>query len=83
MYTLNYSYTLEGKAASYQQNWSSDDLSFQFNVFGGIQYTVRLWAETIKPGPAATESVLVPTYSKYGYIRAMCQLSFNSKNYKV
>ena len=76
MYTLDYSYTLEGKAASYQQNLSNDDFSFQFNVFGGLQYIVRLWAETVKPGPAATESVLVPTYSKYGYIQAMCQLRF-------
>jgi len=62
MYTLVYSYTLEGKAASYQQNLSNDDFSFQFNVFGGLQYIVRLWAETVKPGPAATDSVLVPTY---------------------
>ena len=72
MYTLDYSYTLQGKAASYQQNLSNDDFNFQFNVFGGIQYTVRLWAETIKPGLAATESLLVPTYSKYAYIQTMC-----------
>ena len=66
MYTLVYSYTLEGKAASHQQNLSNDDFSFQFNVFGGLQYVVRLWAETLKPGPAAIESVLVLTYSSTG-----------------
>jgi len=45
---------------------SNEDFSFQFNVFGGLQYVVRLWAETLKPGPAAIESVLVLTYSSTG-----------------
>lgn len=64
-YTLVYSYTLEGKVTSNQQNLTSAVFSSTFDVLGGIQYTVRLWAETIKPGQEATESILVPTYSKY------------------
>ena len=64
-YTLVYTYILEGKVTTrgYISN-SSKILSYSFDVLGGIQYTVNLWAETIKPGPNATNASLVPVYGR-------------------
>ena len=74
MYKLLYSFTLEGKSTSHQHNISNNVFSFNFNVLGGIQYTVRLWAATVKPGQEAIESTLVPTYSKYWCTRHLLHL---------
>lgn len=62
LYTLVYSYNLEGKDTSRRHNFSTDVFSFQFSALGGVRYTVRLWAQTVKPGEEAIESVFVPTY---------------------
>ena len=64
-YTLVYTYTTEGQAMSSQHN--TDDgqtFSYSFDVLGGIQYSVTLWAVTIKPGSKETKVEQVPVYSK-------------------
>ena len=64
-YTLVYTYTTEGQAMTSQH--ITDDgqtFSYSFDVLGGIQYSVTLWAETIKPGLKETKVEQVPVYSK-------------------
>ena len=63
-YTLVYTYIFEGKVTTREYTTNSDIFNRSFDVLGGIQYTVNLWAETIKPGPNATNSSLVPVYGK-------------------
>ena len=67
-YTLVYTYTTERQAMSSQHN--TDDgqtFSYSFDVLGGIQYSVTLRAETIKPGSKETKVEQVPVYSKLGF----------------
>ena len=64
-YTLVYSYTCEGKKTSSGHSTNGQTFSYSFDVLGGVEYTVELWAETIKPGPKATSSKQVPAYSKF------------------
>jgi len=64
-YTLVYSYTFEGKKTSSGHSTNGQTFSYSFDVLGGIQYTVELLAETVKPGPKATSSKQVPVYSKF------------------
>ena len=64
-YTLVYTYTIEGQAMSSQHNiGDGQTFSYSFDVLGGIQYSVTLWAETIKPGLKKTKVEQVPVYSK-------------------
>ena len=66
-YTLVFSYTLDQKKTSIENSTNGQTSSYSFDVLGGIQYGVELWAETIKPGSKATSSKQVPVYSKYGF----------------
>jgi len=66
-YTLVYSYTFEGQKTSSGHSTNGQTFSYSFDVLGGMQYTVEIGAETIKPGPKTTSSKQVPVYSKYGF----------------
>ena len=63
-YTLVFSYTLDQKKTSIEISTNGQTSSYSFDVLGGIQYDVELWAETIKPGPKATSFKQIPVYSK-------------------
>lgn len=63
-YTLNISYTFKGKLSSSKRNLDSDVFSYSFDVLGGIQYTIKLWAVTVKPGTAKAKVKEIPVYSK-------------------
>lgn len=63
-YTLNYSYTFDGKVKSFQHITDDQTFRYSFDVLGGVKYTINLWAETIKPGPKAAKLEQVPVYSK-------------------
>ena len=74
-YALVFNYTFDGKDQSFSLNTSNKTFSHQFDVLGGIPYTVELWAETIKPGPKTTNFKQVPVYSKYGFHVSRCSRS--------
>ena len=63
-YTLAYSYNYNRKVMSSQRTTNNRTLSYSFDVLGGLNYTVTVRAETIKPGPDATGTQQVPEYSK-------------------
>ena len=63
-YTLTYSYNFSGVTNSTEVSTNSQTLEYTFDVLGGVEYDVSVYAETIKPGPNETKVVPVPVYSK-------------------
>ncbi|XP_068725982.1 uncharacterized protein [Montipora capricornis] len=61
-YTLDYSFDFGDGPISHQDSTNGRTFSYTFDVVGGIVYTVRVIAETIKPGPTVTKVQLVPVY---------------------
>jgi len=82
-YTLVYGYTFEGKKTSSGHSTNGQTFSYSFSVLGGIQYTVELWAETIKPGPKATKSKHVPVYKPSVAPRKITSSKINETTYRV
>ena len=64
-YRLVFTYTIDGKQTDIGIETNNQTLRYSLDVFGGIQYTVEIWAETVKPGPRLTRTKQVPEYSKY------------------
>ena len=63
-YTLTYSYNFSGVTNSTEVSTNSQILEYIFDVLGGVEYSVSIYAKTIKPGPNAAQVVSVPVYSK-------------------
>lgn len=63
-YTVVYSYNFEGKDIRVSHSTNDKTFTYSFDVLGGIRYTVSVGAETIQPGPKATNLEEVPVYSK-------------------
>ena len=63
-YTLTYSYNFGGVTNSAEASTNSQTFEYTFDALGGIEYTVSVYAETIKPGPNKTQVESVPVYSK-------------------
>ena len=63
-YILDYSFDLGDGPISHHDSTNSRTLSYTLDVLGGIEYTVGVTAETIKPGQKVSLMQLVPVYSK-------------------
>lgn len=63
-YILTYSYHFGGVTNSTEVRRNNQTFEYTFDVLGGIEYTVSIYAETIKPGPKEEQVELVPVYSK-------------------
>ena len=74
-YRLVLTYTFDGRQTTIASETNNQTFSHSLDVFGGIQYTVKIWAETIKPGPTLTGAKQVPEYSKYLLFKSLL-LSF-------
>ena len=64
-YRLVFTYTFDGRQTTITSETNNQTFSHSLDVFGGIQYSVEIWAETVKAGPALTGTKQVPEYSKY------------------
>ena len=64
-YLLLFTYTIDGIQTTITSETNNQTFSYSLDVFGGIQYSVEIWAETVKPGPTLTGAKQVPEYSKY------------------
>ena len=64
-YELVFTYDFDGRQTTITSETNNQTFSQSLDVFGGIQYSVEIWAETIKPGPTLTGAKQVPEYSKY------------------
>ena len=64
-YRLVLTYTIDGRQTTITSEKNNQTFSHSLDVFGGVQYSVEIWAETIKPGPTLTGTIQVPEYSKY------------------
>ena len=69
-YTLIYSYNFSGASNSTEVSKNGHTLEYTFDVLGGLEYTVSIYATTIKPGPNETQVGSVPVYSKRKMISA-------------
>ena len=63
-YTLTYSYSFGGVTNLAKVSTNSQTFEYAFDVLGGIEYTVSVYAETIKPGPKEEQVQFVPVYGK-------------------
>lgn len=63
-YIVTYSYIFAGVTNSTEVSTNSQIFEHTFDVLGGIEYTVSVYAETIKPGPKEEQVELVSVYSK-------------------
>ena len=63
-YIVTYSYNFGGVTNSTEVSTNSQIFEYTFDVLGGIEYTVSVYAETIKPGPKEEQVELVSVYSK-------------------
>ena len=63
-YILTYSYNFSGVTNSTKVSTNGQTFEYTFDVLGGIQYSVSVYAETIKPGPKEEHVELVLVYSK-------------------
>ena len=64
-YRLVLNYTIDGRQTTITSETNNQTFSHSLDVFGGIQYSVEIWAETVKPGPRLTGAKQVPEYSEY------------------
>ena len=72
-YTLTYSYNFGGVTNSAKVSTNSQTFEYTFDVLGGIEYTVSVYAETIKPGPKDEQVELIPVYSKSKLVCQFCR----------
>mgnify|MGYP000577384739 CR=1 FL=1 len=65
-YTLTYSYNyyFNGVTNSTKVSTNSQTFEYTFDVLGGIEYNVSIYAKTIKPGPKEEQVESVPVYRK-------------------
>ena len=54
IYRLVLTYTFDGRQTTITSETNNQTFSYSLDVFGGTQYSVEIWAETIKPGPTLT-----------------------------
>ena len=73
-YRLDFTYTIDGKQTTIKSERNNQTFSHSLDVFGGIQYSVEIWAETVKPGPRLTVTQQVPEYSKYLFFSSLLLL---------
>ena len=64
-YRLLFTYTIDGRQTTITSETNNQTFSHSLDVFGGTQYSVEIWAETIKRGPTLTGTKQVPEYSEY------------------
>ena len=64
-YGLLFTYTIDGRQTTITSEKNNQTFNHSLVVFGGIQYSVKIWAETVKPGPRLTGTKQVPEYSEY------------------
>ena len=64
-YRLVFTYTMDGRQTTITSETNNQTFRYSLDVFGGIQYSVEILAETVKPGPRLTVTQQVPEYSKY------------------
>ena len=74
-YSLLFTYTIDGRQTTITSEANNQTFSHSLDVFGGIQYSVEIWAETIKPGQTLNGAKQVPPYSKYLLFKSLL-LSF-------
>ena len=73
-YSLLFTYTIDGRQTTITSEANNQALSYSLDVFGGIEYSVEIWAETIKRGPTLTGAKQVPEYSKYLLFKSLLLL---------
>ena len=73
-YLLLFNYTIDGKQTKIRNQTNNQTFMYSLDVFGGIQYRVEIWAETVKPGPRLTGTHQVPEFSKYLFFSSLLLL---------
>ncbi|XP_015769281.1 PREDICTED: receptor-type tyrosine-protein phosphatase F-like [Acropora digitifera] len=82
-YTLTYSYNFGGVANSTEVSTNSQTFEYYFDVLGGIECTVSVYAETIKPGPKEEQVELVPVYKPSTAPSKITSQSLNETTYSI
>ena len=72
-YRLVFNYIFDGKQTLTSET-NNQTFMYSLDVLGGIQYSLEIWAETVKPGPRLTGTKQVPEYSKYLFFSSLLLL---------
>ena len=73
-YVLVFIYTIEGKQTTITNETNNQTFRHSLDVFGGTEYSVEIWAETVRRGPSLTGTKQVPEYSKYLFVSSLLLL---------
>ena len=73
-YLLLFTYTVDGIQTTITSETNNQTFTYSLDVFGGIRYSVEVWAKTVKPGPTLTGIHQVPEYSKYPFFSSLLLL---------
>ncbi|KAK2554959.1 Receptor-type tyrosine-protein phosphatase delta [Acropora cervicornis] len=82
-YTLYYSYNFSGVTNSTEVSKNGHTLEYTFDVLGGVEYTVSIYAATIKPGPNETQVGSVPVYKPSTAPSNIALQPFNETSYTI
>ncbi|CAH3194561.1 unnamed protein product [Porites evermanni] len=82
-YRLFLTYTFDGRQSTIISETNNQTFSHSLDVFGGIQYSVEIWAETIKPGPTLTGTKQVPEYKPSAPPQNITSEKMNETTYKI
>jgi len=82
-YTLTYIYNFGGVTNSTEVSTNSQTLEYTFDVLGGVEYTLSVYAETIKPGPKEEQVELVPVYKPSTAPSKIASQSYNETTYNI
>ncbi|XP_067027504.1 receptor-type tyrosine-protein phosphatase S-like isoform X3 [Acropora muricata] len=82
-YTLTYSYNFGGVTNSTEVSKNGQTFEYTFDVLGGVEYTVSIYAATIKPGPNETQVGSVPVYKPSTAPFKIASQSYNETTYNI
>ncbi|CAH3036503.1 unnamed protein product, partial [Porites lobata] len=82
-YELVFTYDFDGRQTTITGETNNETFSYSLDVFGGIQYSVEIWAETIKPGPTLTGAKQVPEYKPSAPPQNITSEKMNETTYKI
>jgi len=82
-YTLTYRHNFGGVTNSTEVSTNSQTFEYNFDVLGGVKYTVSVYAETIKPGPKEEQVESVPVYKPSTAPFEIASQSYNETTYRI
>ncbi|XP_073227972.1 contactin-3-like [Porites lutea] len=82
-YRLVLTYTIDGRQSTITTETNNQIFNHSLDVFGGIQYSVEIWAETVRLGPSLTGTKEVPEYKPSTSPHNITSKKMNETTYRI